>query len=167
MKTPLPLIAVLALCLVASVPATAETVFQTVPGEAAVTSDGKKALAQKLIESKTLPEGEVSRTPGTLPQWGYVNYWFGISAPAGKTVVRFKIFVDDEATANFGAYTRVKGEQTLLGKIVIPADAPKNAFVTVDIPVDSPEEWNGISLKKIEKSDKPGPWIGSVSVVQP
>jgi hypothetical protein len=168
MKIVNSIIVALAFCLLANANAYSETIFQTVPGEAATTSDGAKALDKKLIELKSIPgDGNVARIPGSMTQWGYVNFWFGLPAPAGSVVVRFKVYVDDTTTASYGIYIRVKNESVLITKLAIPADAKKNAFVNVDVPVTQSEEWNGLSLKKMDASTNPSPWIESVSIVQP
>jgi hypothetical protein len=168
MKTLSTLITALAVCLLVNDTASAETVHQTVPGEAAMTAGGAKALDKKQIEVKNLPEvGNVARVVGTMSQWGFVNFWFGLPAPAGKVIVRFKIYVEDGETASYAAYIKKEGSEPLVHKLQIPADAPKNTVVTVDIPVDLPNEWNGLALKKIVASDKPSAWIQSVSIVVP
>jgi hypothetical protein len=167
MKTVNSIIVALALCLVANANAYSETIHQTVTGDAAVAPDGGTALSKKLIEVKTIGSDTVARLTGDVKQWGYVSYWFGIAAPAGKTVLRFKVYVDDTVTADYGVYARLKTGQTFVAKLVVPADAKKNAFVDIDVPVDSTDEWNGASLKKMDATDKPSPWIGSVSVVLP
>jgi len=168
MKIANSIIVALALGVAAITPAYSETVYQSVPGEDAVSPDGGKALDKKLIEVKSIPDnGNVARLLGSMVQWGYVNFWFGLSVPAGKVIIRFKVYVDDGATADYCAYIRTKDGQTNVGKLEIPATAAKNSFVVVDLPVEEQEEWNGLSLKKIDTSDKPSPWIGSVSIIQP
>jgi hypothetical protein len=168
MKIVNSIIVALAFCLLANANAYSETIHQTVRGEAAAAPDGGTALSKKLIETKSIPGAEtVARLVGPAKQWAYVSFWFGIPAPAGKSVIRFKVYVDDTATADYGVYARLKTGQTFLAKLVVPADAKKNSFVDIDIPVDSPAEWNGASLKKMDTSDKPSPWIDSVSVVLP
>ena len=158
----------LALCLVASANAYSETVFQTVRGEDATTSDGAKALDKKLIEVKNVPNtGNVARLPGSLAQWGYVSFWFGLPAPAGKVIVRFKVYVDDPATADYGIYIHLKSGSIYTTKLVIPADAKKDSVIDVDVPITETEDWSGLTLKKLVASDKPSPWIDSVSIVQP
>ncbi|HCE43153.1 MAG TPA: hypothetical protein DET40_06375 [Lentisphaeria bacterium] len=145
----------------------AETVHQTLQGEAACLDAGKSAVEGKVVEVKAVAGTEkAARITGGLAQWGFVSYWFGIPTPAGKSIIRFKIFVEGE-TAAFTVYLHTSSEQVALEQIKIPADAKKNTFVNVDIPVDSKSEWSGIAVKKTEKSDKPGPWISSVSVVIP
>ena len=166
------IVATLAFGLLANVSAYSEAIHQTMEGEDAYVSGGGSgsALAKGLIEVKDVPQadgGKVGRVVGSAGQWAFISFWFGQPAPAGKVIVRFKIYVDGTDTAAFGVYTDLKAGQNLVTKLQIPADAKKDSFVNVDIPVDSPEEWSGLSLKKFEKSDKPGPWIDSVSVVLP
>ncbi|HBC88492.1 MAG TPA: hypothetical protein DCZ94_16205 [Lentisphaeria bacterium] len=146
-----------------------ESVHQTLPGEAALLNAGKSAVEGKVVEVKTVAGAKnekLARITGTLSQWGFVSYWFGIPTPAGKSVIRFRIYVEGE-TAAFTVYLHTSSEQVALDPIKIPSAAKQNTFVTVDIPVDSKNEWSGIAVKKTEKSDKPGPWIESVSVVLP
>lgn len=148
--------------LLASV-AGAEQVHQKAAGE-------KAAGDKKLIEIKEIKgaeSGKLARVKGEMNQWGYVSYWMGIPAPAGKSVIRLRIYVDKEPTAAFGVYTHSAEGQELVRKLELPADAKPDTFITVDIPVDAKTEWGGVTLKKFEKSDKPGPWIDQVSVVLP
>ncbi len=144
-----------------------ETVHQTQKGEGACLDGGKSAIEGKVVEIKSVGEsGKVARTLGSLAQWGYVSYWFGIPAPAGKAILRFKIYVEGETSAH-SIYIYGENGQVDLAPLKIPADAKQNTFVTVDIPVDYAKEWSGIAVKKTEKSDKPSPWINSISVVLP
>jgi hypothetical protein len=53
------------------------------------------------------------------------------------------------------------------GTLTAPADAKIGSFVNVDIPVDFQEEWDDAIVKKGDQSDKPTPWIDTVSLVQP
>jgi len=39
--------------------------------------------------------------------------------------------------------------------------------VNVDFPVKATDEWAGVIVKKADKSDKPSPWIDTVSAVLP
>lgn len=162
------LLSVLALGVLAHGDLRAETVHQSLAGAAAKTSSGEDAEAKKLIETKNAPSGEkVSRLAASTPQWGFVNYWFGLPSPAGPVVLRVKAFVDDSETAPYAFYIKRDGAEPLVQKLEIPANTAKNTFVTVDIPVDINTEWNGLALKKIAASDKPGPWIESISVIKP
>ena len=146
----------------------AESVHQTLTGAAAKTSGGEDAVAKKLVETKDLPSGEkIVRLAGSTPQWGFVNYWFGLPAPAGPVVLRVKAYVDGSETASYAFYIKREGAEPLVEKLEIPAGAAKDGFVTVDIPVDLNTEWNGLALKKIAASDKPSPWIESISVIKP
>ncbi|MBN8709322.1 MAG: hypothetical protein BGO12_05165 [Verrucomicrobia bacterium 61-8] len=145
----------------------ADTVHQSLGGEAARTSGGQDAVAAKLVETKDLPSGEkLTRLPGSTQQWGYVNYWFGLPSPAGAVTLRVKVYVDDTATGSYAFYIKRPAGDPLVKKLEIPADAPKNDFVTVDIPVEMTDEWNGLALKKIAASDKPSPWINTISVIK-
>ncbi len=149
-------------------PLHADTVFQTVRGENASAPSGGTAADKKLTETKDIEGGtKVARVLGSTSQWGYISFWFGQMVPAGKVVIRFNVYVDDTPTAEYGVYAHLKSGQTLLNKLTIPADAKKGSIISVDLPVDQPAEWNGILLKKMENSDKPSPWIDSVSVVVP
>jgi len=167
MKTTNTIIATLAICLLAGGSAYSETVHQTTRGEDAFAGEGAKAIDKKIIEVKEISDsGKVARVVDSVPQWGYVNYWFGLPAPAGASILRVKLYVDENETANYAFYIK-KADGELIEKLQIPADAKPNSFVSIDIPVDLPQEWNGVALKKTDNSDKPGPWIDSISVVVP
>jgi hypothetical protein len=162
------LLSIVALSLLAHGDLRAETVHQSLAGAAAKTSTGEDAVAKKIVETKDLPSGEkLVRLSGATPQWGFVNYWFGLPSPAGPVILRVKAYVDDSETASYAFYIKREGADPLVQKLEIPATAAKNSFVTVDIPVDMNMEWNGLALKKIAASDKPSPWIESISVVKP
>ena len=168
MKNTCTLLVTLALSLVANGSLRAESVHQTLAGEAAMTPSGAPALKEKLIEVKEAPSGEkIARPVGSLPQWGFVNYWFGIPSPAGESIIRAEIFVDETETAPYAFYIKRDSGDPIVKKIEIPADAAKNTFVTIDIPVDHNQEWNGLGLKKIAASQNPGPWIKSITIVKP
>jgi hypothetical protein len=154
-------------CLLANVSAYSETPPQTVGGETAIGPNGGTALEAKVIEVKSLPGNvKVARVVGSEHLWGFVNYWFKNSAPAGQSIVRVRVYVDNTAAAHYGIYVHALGD-VLQGKLFIPASTKKNTFIDVDVPVESPKEWNGVSLKKMETSNKPSPWIDSVSLVMP
>ena len=167
MKTNHTIVTALSLCLLASGNTYCETVHQTLRGEDAFSGEGAKAVDKKIMEIKDVPGGKVARVVGSVPQWGYVNYWFGLPSPAGPSILRVKLFVDDSETADYAFYIKKPSGDPLFEKLQIPADAKKNGFVTIDLPVDLPQEWNGLALKKVAKSDKPSPWIDSISVVLP
>lgn len=168
MKTIRTFIVILAVGVLAPGGARAESVHQSLGGEAALTSGGQDALAAKAVETKDLPSGEkVTRLVGNTPQWGFVNYWFGLPAPAGTVTLRVKVYVDDTEPGSYAFYIKRPAGEPLVKKLEIPADAAKNELATVDIPIESTDEWNGLALKKITASDKPGPWISSVSVIKP
>lgn len=141
--------------------ALAEKVHQKMEGEAAYSGDGGSALANKKIETKTVEGDEVARVTGAMPQWGYVNYWLGIPAPAGSAVIRVKVLKTDEPVAKYGLYVGKKGPLFL----EIPESAKAGEFVDVDVPVEIDDEWNVVVLKKASKDDLPGPWIDSISVL--
>jgi len=168
MKTIRTLITTAALGLLALGSVYSESVHQTLAGDAAKTSGGQDAIAAKLVETKTLPSGEkIARLVGTTPQWGFVNYWFGLPSPNGAVTIRTKVYVDETEPGSFAFYIKSGGGEPQVKKLEIPAGAAKNSFVTIDIPVEATEEWNGLALKKIAASDKPGPWIESISIVKP
>ena len=168
MKIQLLSLAALTLCFATA--ASAETVHQKANGDKAFASAGVSALDKKLVEVKDeakADDGKITRIVGSTPQWGFVSYWFGIAAPAGKSTIRFHIYVDADPIADFGVYRLSPSGQEFLAKLKIPADAKPNTYVTVDVPVDAKEDWSGVALKKMVASDKPGPWIDTVSVVLP
>jgi hypothetical protein len=172
MKVATITIAVLAFYLLANPSAYSETIHQTMQGADAYAAGGGagSALTKGLVEVKDNAQasgGKIARVVGTAGQWAYVSFWFGVPAPAGKAVVRFRVYVDGTDTASFGVYTHLKAGQNLETKLQIPADAKKDSFVNVDVPVDVAEDWSGLTLKKFENSTKPGPWIDSVSIVLP
>lgn len=146
----------------------AETVHQRADGDAALKGDGKSA--KEVLETKTdadASSGKISRVKGTLGQWDYVAYWFGVKVPAGESVLRFHIYNDGSDTASYMIYVKDANGQNMLGKLEIPADAKKDAFINVDLPVKASEDWSGVVVKKADKTDKPSPWIDTVSAVLP
>ncbi len=152
--------------LLASSFALAETAYQHLDGSAANKGDGHKAVADGSMETKTFANTEVARVTGSMSQWGYVSYWMGLATPPGPAVVRVTVFNTGEPTATYGVYI-VGGGKDPVGKLTIPADAAKNAPVNIDIPVNLPKEWSGITIKKFTPDKLPSPWIQSVSVVLP
>jgi hypothetical protein len=159
-----------ALMLVMSGAALAETVHQTVNCDKIRTGDGGNAIEKGKMEAQKVEgadSGQVARMKGSVGQWDYVTCWFGLPAPVGKSIVRFHIYVDGQKTAKCLLYIRSESGQTMVGELKIPADAKEKSFVTVDVPVDAKAEWNGLTIKKAEKSDLPSPWIDTVSVVLP
>jgi hypothetical protein len=146
----------------------AQTVHQTLNGDAARTGENASAVEKKVVETKTTPDGTVARVAGTVTQWGYVNYWFGLPAPAGKATLRLNIYVEDPDQLNsYAAYIKREGQDPLVLRFKLPADAKKDTFVNVDIPVDVPQEWNCVTLKKIVANETPGYWIKTISVILP
>ncbi|MFA4943922.1 MAG: hypothetical protein WC789_04395 [Lentisphaeria bacterium] len=150
--------------------ALAGRVHQSLPGDKLYTGDGGNAVAKGQMETSKVEgaeSGQVARIKGNLPQWGYVTCWFGIPAPQGSSLVRLRIYVDGQKPAKCFLYTSGKDGQNLVGELKVPADAKAGIFVAVDVPVTAKEEWSGLIIKKAEKSDLPGPWIDTVSVVLP
>jgi hypothetical protein len=150
--------------------ALAERVHQSLPGEKASAGDGSSALDKKLIEVKAdkgATSGKVARVVGSVGQWGFVTYWFGVPAPEGKSILRLRVLVEDGA-GEFAVYIRpAGGGQQMIGKIAPPADARPGSFVDIDLAIDAKGEWSGAVIKKMAKDDKPGPWIDTISVVTP
>lgn len=168
MKIPKPLLLALVCSVSFTLDTFAETVHQKAAGDAALKGDGK--TAKEVLEVKPSAEaasGQVARVKGSLGQWDYVAYWFGLRVPAGDSILRFHIFNDGSDTASYMIYIKDASGQTMLGKLEIPADAPKNGFVNIDFPVKATDEWSGVIVKKADKSDKPSPWIDTVSAVLP
>ncbi len=146
----------------------AESVYQKAPGEAALKGDGKSAKDVLETNPNTQADsGKVVRLKGSLGQWDYVAYWFGLKVPAGDSVLRFRVYNDGNPAASYAIYMRDANGQNMVGKLDIPADAKKDSFVDIDLPVTATEEWSGVIVKKAEKSDKPSPWIDTVSAVLP
>jgi hypothetical protein len=172
-KACMGVVVTLALAMAAgAAPTTNETVHQKLSGDQLHTGDGAKAIAKGVMEAKKVngaesDGGQVARFKGDMPQWGFVTAWFGVPAPAGKSVVRLRVYVDDQKTARCMLYTRDKSGQSGIGVLKVPADAKPNTFVSVDVPVTAAGEWSGLTIKKADKSDLPGPWIDTVSIVLP
>lgn len=148
--------------------APAETVHQKANGEAALKGDGKSA--KDVLEVKPSAEagsGNLVRVKGSVGQWDYVAYWFGLRVPAGDSILRFHIFNDGSDTAAYMIYIKDANGQTMLGKLEIPAGTPKDSFANVDFPVKATDEWSGVIVKKADKSANPSPWIDTVSAVLP
>ena len=141
----------------------AETLHQKREGE-----DGTDKKYLEVKEMKDASGGRIARVKGSMNQWGYVSYWMGIATPEGPSIIRIRVYNDGEPSAAYGVYKHGPDGQELLQKLTIPADAKKDAFVDIDIPVkNAKSEWGGVTLKKFEKNDKPGPWIDTVSVLLP
>ena len=139
-----------------------EEVHQKIQGE----TPTKEKKHMEVKEVKGAEDGKVGRVKGSMNQWGFVSYWMGIPTPDGKSKIRIRVYNDGTPTASYAVYISVDG-QKFIKKIEIPADAKKNAFINIDIPVEADAEWSGIFLKKFEKNDKPSPWIDSISVLVP
>ncbi len=159
-KTLLASALVLSLCL----PATAETVHQTLRGTAAYKGDGSDAVESGLMETKVVDNAKVARIKGSMNQWGYVTYWIGQRTPPGTATVRIRVYNTGEPVAGYSLYLS-GGPNDAYGKVAIPDGAAANSFVDINIPVALAKEWSGIVLKKITKDELPGPWIESVSVI--
>ncbi len=146
--------------------ATAETVHQRLDGAAALKGDGGKAIDAGIMEAKTFGTEQAARVTASMNQWGYVTYWMGLTTPPGPAVVRVTAYNTGEATATYGIYI-AGGSKDPIGRLSIPADAPKNALVNIDLPVNLTKEWSGITVKKFTADPLPGLWIQSVSVILP
>ncbi len=144
----------------------AETVHQSLDGSAAHLGEGGKALAAGVLETRTIAHTEVARIGAAMNQWGFVTYWMGRPTPPGRAVIRVTVFNTGEKVALYSVYI-AGAANTPLGNLTIPADAPKNRPVNIDIPVDQEKEWSGVILKKFSPDPLPGPWIQAVSVVLP
>lgn len=144
----------------------AETVHQSREGSSANKGDGSKAVASGVMETKTVAGVEMARVTAAMNQWGYVTYWMGLTTPPGAAVVRITVLNTGEPTASYGVYI-VGGSKDPVGKITIPSDAAKDAPLNIDIPVNLPKEWSGITIKKFSADNLASPWIQSVSVVLP
>ncbi len=147
--------------------ATYAGIHQSTEGENAYSSAGGSALDAKLIETRDVAGATVARVPGSMNQWGFVNYWMGIPTPAGASTIRLRLYNDGSAAAKYILYISVNGSQKMLKPIVLPADAAVDSFIDVDVDVQADGEWSGIILKKADASTNPGPWIDSISVVLP
>src|SRR5688572_25952405 len=114
--------------------AVAERVHQTVNGDQIHTGDGSNAVAKGQMEAKKVEgaaNGQVAQVKGNTAQWGYVTCWFGLPAPEGKSIARFRLYFDGQKTAKYLLYIRGKDGQTQVGELKLPADATANSFVTV------------------------------------
>lgn len=150
----------------AALSARAETVHQRLEGSAAHKGDGGKAVTAGVMETKTFAGTEAARVTAAMNQWGYVTYWMGLTTPPGAAIIRITVFNTGEPSAVYAVYIS-GGSKDPVGRITIPADAPKDAPVQIDIPVNLAKEWSGITIKKFSPDNLPGPWIQSVSVVLP
>jgi hypothetical protein len=117
--------------------------------------------------------GKIAHIESHAHLWNFANFWLGKMVPAGKSIIRFRLYVDGQATADTPIYIgNSKGfksphHHVEFGKLPPPAGAKIGSFVDVDVPVDFPEEWDVVVVKKGEENDKPTPWIDTVSIVQP
>lgn len=160
-----PLIASLFLLLV-GLSVRAENVHQRLEGSAAHKGDGGRAVAAGVMEAKVVAGAEAARVTAAMNQWGYVTYWMGLSTPPGAATIRITVFNTGEPSAVYAVYIAGGGKDPV-GRITVPADAPKDAPVQIDIPVNQAKEWSGITIKKFSPDNLPSPWIQSVSVVLP
>jgi len=143
----------------------AETVHRKAEAEQIWNSEEKGHAEFKEVEGAS--GGKVARAKGSMPQWGYIAYYFDKPVPAGKSILRARFYVDKEPTSQFIFYTISQGEQKWLKKVDMPKDAKPGTFVILDFPVDSATEWNAVALKKFDNCDDPGLWLDYVSVVLP
>lgn len=155
---------VLALTAVAMVMGTsilAENVLQKTEGETVYKN-------QSMLEVKEMPKasgGKIARIKGDMGQWGFVTYWFGSPAPAGKSTVRVRVYVDKDPTSTFALYTASKDGQKWLKKLELPKDTKKGDFVDIDIPVERDDAWSGLVVKKFVDCEDPSVWIDKVSII--
>ncbi len=140
-----------------------DTVHQKLPAERAQVKKDKVEF--KKIEGSNSPQ--VMRMTPDMGQWDMATYWMGLSTPEGKSIIRLRVYNDGGETATFALYRNSKEGHVLIKKIEIPADAPKDAFINLDFPVESNTEWNGIIVKKFVKTAAPSIWIDEVSVLIP
>ncbi len=148
----------------------AETVHQTSSGDNLYTGDGGNAVEKGKMEAKKVDGCEaekIARITGKMSQWGFVTSWFGLPTPAGKAIIRIRMYVDDQPVAKYGLYIANKSGQKHIGLLKIPADAKPNTFVSIDVPANATEEWSGLTIKKMDKSENPSPWLDTISVVLP
>ncbi len=165
------LVAVAALALSFAGVAMAETVHQTVYGSKLHTGDGGNAVAKGQMEAKKVDgaaSGDVARVKASMNQWGYVTAWFGLPVPQGKSIVRIRLYNEaGQKCAKYMLYIAGQSGNTGFGELKIPADTKENTFVSIDVPISVNKEWNGLTIKKVDKSDLPSPWIDTVSIVLP
>jgi len=152
-------------------PAMAETVHQKVQGTKLFTGAGGNAVAKGQMETKKVEgaeSGEVARVKGSMNQWGYVTAWFGIPTPAGECTIRFRLYNEaGEKNAKYMLYIAGQAGNSGFGELKIPQDAKENEFVTVDVSISVSTDWNGLTIKKADKTDLPSPWIDTISVILP
>jgi len=145
----------------------AAEVHQKTEGENAYTSSGSSALDAGMVETLDVNGATVARVTGAMNQWGFVNYWIGIPAPAGKSTLRVRLYSSADASAKYLLYVSINGNQKMLKELRVPAETAAGTFVDVDFAVDAEGEWSGIVLKKADTSTNPSPWIDSISVLLP
>jgi hypothetical protein len=143
----------------------ADKVHQSVEAEESKTSGGEYAINVGVMETQEKEGATLARAVATAGQWSFVSYWIGIPAPAGKAIVRFRVYNTTEETAKYVMYIKTEESQKMIGELAVPADAPKSAFVDVDIPVEMDVEWSGIILKKAVADEVPSVWLDSISVI--
>jgi hypothetical protein len=164
-------VAIAALAISIGSAAFAETVHQTVNADKLFTGDGGSAVAKGVMETKKVPgaeAGEVARVKGNMVQWGFVTAWFGVPTPAGKSVIRIRVYKEaGQKVAKYMLYIAGQSGKSGFGELKIPDDAKDNTFVNIDIPINVNKEWNGLTIKKADKSDLPSLWIDTVSIVLP
>jgi hypothetical protein len=153
--------------------ALAETVHQSLPADKLYTGDGGNAVEKGQVEAKKVvgaesAGGQIARVKGSMGQWGFVVGWFGVPTPAGKSIVRVRLYNEPGGkVAKYFLYTRNDKGSNGIGELKIPANTPEDTFVNVDVPVNASAEWSGLVIKKAEKNDLPSPWIDTISIVLP
>jgi hypothetical protein len=160
----------LAAVLTAAPVALAAYTQQSISCDKMFTDGGDNAIDEGQMETKEVEDaqdGRVARVKSSMNQWGYVSCWFGTPVPAGKSTVRLRIYVDGKPTARYNVYLRAKAGSILLSELKLPSDAKLNDFVDVDVPVESKEEWTGLTIKKADPSRLPSPWFDTISIVLP
>ena len=156
----------LALSLATAPLLSAETVHQSIEAEDGQGGTGNGASRDNgSLEIQEVDGATLARVVPTFNQWAYVSYWIGIPTPAGKATVRLHVYNTEDITAKFVVYIKVEEGQKMIGEIAVPPDAPKNAFVDINLPVELTEDWSGIILKKASKESDPGPWIDNIKVI--
>jgi hypothetical protein len=145
----------------------AASVHQMVEGEGAYVGgqNAVKAGKMEVKEVEGASKGKVARVSGAMNQWGFVSYWFGLATPEGKSIIRFRVYVDETPTSTYGVYVSSKSGQKHIAKLKVPDDAKPGTFVDVDIPVEYDEDWSGVAFKNFQNNDKPSLWIDTVSTL--
>jgi hypothetical protein len=168
MKPAITMFVAWTILLLPNLPVYSETVYQTIAGSTVDAGDGRNI--ETMTSAAATDSSKALRVKGAFPQWASVLFRFGPPVPTGKAVVRFKVYIDGTDTATYALYlVAPTGHDYEVGIFQIPADAEakKNSCINVDVPINAAAEWSELLLKKTEKSDKPSPWIGSISIILP